>query len=307
MKEGASAVRRWKDLDTDILVKIFLCFDVFQSTSGIDHVCNSWCSACCDPLLWKTLDLSMLRSTFIKIPLEPYVYVDECSDKTLICLLKISLSLSWGQIRTLIFHFNLYVGDEQFTYIAKRCPQLRCLVMPAWNRIKKDVICKAIHTWRSLISLTMPSIVNPPYLIEEIALNCKNFSELKVMGPFDVLFAFTIAKFLPNLKILSLRCSVIVKDALMLMLDDLANLEVLNISYCLLIEGPLLPPLMTKKIIKKLDKIILEKAAQLCEFLICTEHSCIMCQRTRSDEGFMRWYKYEEGLWKMDEARSLAL
>ncbi|XP_031281978.1 F-box/LRR-repeat protein At3g48880-like [Pistacia vera] len=133
--------------------------------------------------------------------------------------------------------------------------------MPAWNRIKKDVICKAIHTWRSLESLTMPSIMNPPYLIVEIALNFKNFSELKVIGPFDVLFASTIAKFLPNLKILSLRCSVIVKDAILLVLDNQPNLEVLNISHCLVIEGPLLPSLMPEKIIKKLDKIILENAA----------------------------------------------
>ncbi|XP_031271968.1 F-box/LRR-repeat protein At3g48880-like [Pistacia vera] len=151
--------------------------------------------------------------------------------------------------------------------------------MPAWNKIKKDVICKTIRTWRSLESLTMPSIVDSPYLIEEIALNCKNFSELKVMGPFDVLFASTIAKF-PNLKILSLRCSMIVKDALMLILDGLPNLDVLNISHCLLIGGQLLPPLMLEKIIKKPNKIILEKAARLHEFLTCTEHSCIMCQCT---------------------------
>ncbi|XP_031265058.1 F-box/LRR-repeat protein At3g48880-like [Pistacia vera] len=307
MKEGASTVRRWKDLDTDLLVKIFLCFDVLQLTLGIAHVCNSWHSACCDPLLWKTLDLSMLRSNFIKILLESYVYVDEFSDKALTCLLKISLSLSRGQIRTLIFHFNLYAGDEQFTYIAERCPHLRHLVMPAWNRIKKDVICKAIRTWRSLKSLTMPSIVNPPYLIKEIAVNCKNFNELKIMGPFDVLFASMIVRFLPNLKVLSLRCSSIVKDALLLILDDLPNLKVLNISHSLLIEGPLLSPVMLEKIIKKPDKIILEKAARLREFLTCIEHSCIMCQCTRSDEGFMRWYKYEEGLSKMDEARSLAL
>ncbi|XP_031275533.1 F-box/LRR-repeat protein At3g48880-like [Pistacia vera] len=127
------------------------------------------------------------------------------------------------------------------------------------------------------------------------------------MGPFDVLFASTIVKFLPNLKVLSLRCSLIVKDGLLLILDDLPNLEVLNISHSLLIEGPLLSPVMPEKIIKKPDKIILEKVARLRDFLTCIEHSCIMCQLTQSDEGFMRWYKYEEGLWKMDEARSLAL
>ncbi|XP_031247881.1 F-box/LRR-repeat protein At3g48880-like [Pistacia vera] len=147
----------------------------------------------------------------------------------------------------------------------------------------------------------MPSMVNPPYLEEAIALNCKNFSELKVMGPFDVLFASTVVKFLANLKVLSLRCLVIVKDALFLILDNLPNLEVLNISHSLFIEGSLLPLLMLEKIIKKLDKIILEKAARLHEFLTCTEHSCIMCHCTRSDEGFMRWYKYEEGFLEIRE------
>lgn len=120
MEDYVSAVRRWEDLDNDILVKIFQSFDIFELTSGIAHVCSSWRSACCDPLLWKTLDLSMLRSNFIKIPLEPYVYVDGRSDKTLTRVLKISLSLSRGYIRTLIFHFNLYVSDDQLTYTAER-------------------------------------------------------------------------------------------------------------------------------------------------------------------------------------------
>ncbi|KAJ8529093.1 hypothetical protein K7X08_035928 [Anisodus acutangulus] len=28
-----------------------------------------------------------------------------------------------------------------------------------------------------------------------------------------------------------------------------------------------------------------------------------MCQRTRNDEGLMRWYNYEEDIWKVDEVR----
>ncbi|EEF51408.1 conserved hypothetical protein [Ricinus communis] len=305
MEEGDSLVRRWEDLDTDILVKIFQSFDIFQLTSGIAHVCSSWRLACCDPLLWKTLDLSMLKSNFIKIPLEPYVYVDGRSDKTLTRVLKISLNLSQGNITSLIFHFNLYVSDEQLTYTAERCPRLRRLVLPAWNRIKKTGICKAIRMWRDLESLTMPSIANPPYLIEEIANNCRNFSELKIMGPFEIFFASTLAAYLPKLRVLSLRCSMLIKDALILILDSLQSLEVLNISHCLLIEVP--APPAPKRIIRELDHTILEKASRLREFLTCMDESCIMCQRTKSDEGLMRWYKYEEGLWKTDEVRSLAL
>lgn len=119
MEDSVSPTRRWEDLDTDILVKIFQSFDVFELTSGIAHVCSGWRLACCDPLLWMTLDLSMMKSNFIKIPLEPYVYVDGRSDKLLTRLLNISMSLSRGNITTLIFHFNLYVSDDQLTDTAK--------------------------------------------------------------------------------------------------------------------------------------------------------------------------------------------
>ncbi|XP_062120444.1 F-box/LRR-repeat protein At3g48880 [Humulus lupulus] len=306
MEENYSASRRWEDLDTDILVKIFQSFDIFELTKGIAHVCSAWRLACCDPLLWKTLDLSMLKSNFIKIPLEPYVYVDGRSDKILTRVLKISLSLSRGSILTLIFHFNLYVSDEQLTYTAERCPKLKRLVLPAWNRIKKTGICKAIRSWTDLESLTMPSIANPPYFMEEISSNCKNFSELKIMGPCDMLCASTLVRCLPKLKVLSLRCSMLNKDALIMILDGLQHLEVLNISHCLLIEVP--PPPAAKRIVKELDHLILEKASRLREFLTCMEEdTCLMCQRTKSDEGLMRWYKYEEGLWKADEVSSLAL
>lgn len=305
MEEGASIGRRWEEMDIDILVRIFQSFDIFELTSGIAQVCSTWRLAACDPLLWRTLDLSMLKSNFIKIPLEPYVYVDCRSDKTLTKVLKIALNLSRGNIQKLIFHFNLYISDDQLTYAAERCPRLKRLVMPAWNRIKKTGICRAIRMWEDLESLTMPSIASPPYLMEEISRNCKNFSELKIMGPCDISFASTLVDFLPTLKVLSLRCSTILKDALVIILDGLPNLEVLNISHCLLIEVP--PPPAPKKVLKEIDVSILEKASRLREFLTCMDNSCVMCQRARSDEGLMRWYKYEEGLWKTDEVRSLAL
>lgn len=120
MEEGEPVLRRWEDLDIDVLVKIFQSFDIFELTSGIAQVCSTWRLACCDPLLWRTLNLSDLKSNFIKIPLEPYVYVDGRSDKTLTRILKLTLNLSRGSISTLIFHFNLYISDEQLTYTAER-------------------------------------------------------------------------------------------------------------------------------------------------------------------------------------------
>ncbi|KAL3755791.1 hypothetical protein ACJRO7_002785 [Eucalyptus globulus] len=309
MEESGSATRKWEDLPSDILVEIFQKVDFPELNSQIDHVFSAWHLACRDPLFWKTLDLSALESIFITIPHAPYVYVHSQSDKAVTQLLKIVLNLRRESIEILIFHFNLYLSDEQLTYTAERCPLVKRVVMPAWNRIKETGICKAIKKWRHLESMTMPSIKNPPYLLEEISRNCENFSKLKIMGPFDMHFALPLVTYIPRLKVLSLRCSVIMRDALVTILDNLQDLEVLNISHCILIEDPPppLPQRVVKEMIKEIDPFIMNKANRLREFLVCMDDSCVMCERARSDEGLMRWYQYEEGLWKSDEVRSLAL
>ncbi|PIM99179.1 hypothetical protein CDL12_28330 [Handroanthus impetiginosus] len=316
MENTYSGLRTWNDMDIDTLVKIFQNLNIFELTAGVGHVCRTWRLAACDPLLWKTLDMSLLKSNFIKIPLEPYVYVDGRSDQAFTRVLKIALNLSLGNISTLIFHYNMYISDEQLMYTAERCPLLKRLVMPAWNRIKNTGICRAIQMWKDLESLTMPSISNPPYLIKEISKSCSKFSELKIMGPCDVLFASTLTEFLPNLKVLSLRCSILCMDALIIILDGLKELEVLNISHCVLEVPPppqlrprFLPevPPPPKRVRREHDKTILERASRLKKFLTCMSDSCIMCQRTRNDEGLIRWYKYEEDLWKIDEVSSLAI
>ncbi|KAK6117610.1 hypothetical protein DH2020_048657 [Rehmannia glutinosa] len=270
MEDTCCVSRRWDDMDIDILFKIFQNLNIFELTSGVGHVCRTWRMAACDPLLWKTLDMSLLKSNFIKIPLEPYVYVDGRSDKTFTRVLKISLNLSRGNVSTLIFHYNMYVSDDQLAYTADRCPRLKRLVMPAWNRIKKTGICRAVRIWQDLESLTMPSISNP-------VPRGGNFPKLQE----------------------------ILRDALIIILEGLKGLEVLNISHCLVVEVP--PHPAPRRVLIELDKSILERASRLKTFLTCMSDSCIMCQRTRNDEGLIRWYKYEEDLWKVDEVSSLAV
>lgn len=58
----------------------------------------------------------------------------------------------------------------------------------------------------------------------------------------------------------------------------------------------------------KLDPFTLNTASRLQRFITCTQlDHCIMCQRIRGDLGIIKWYKYEEGLWKQDEVNSLSL
>lgn len=176
-------------------------------------------------------------------------------------------------------------------------------MLPAWNRLKKEFIFNAIQFCENLESLTMPTVPHPEFVFSSIALHCKNFRELKVMGPIEVDFVENLVRSLRNLKVLSLRCTAINRDALIKILDDLKCLEVLNISHSYLVD--------TRNgtvIVRELDETIMEKASKLKRFVTCMEHkTCVMCQRTYEDEGVMRWYKYEEGLWKADEIASLHL
>ncbi|KAK9291421.1 hypothetical protein L1049_019368 [Liquidambar formosana] len=288
---------KWKELDINILVEIIQSFNILELTSSsIAHVCSIWRS--------KTCDLTMSNSNYIVIPMEPYVYMDSRSDKILTRVLKIALSLSRGNIITLIFHFDQCPSDDQLIYTTTRCPRLKRLVLPSWNRIKKSEICRIFRMWKDLESLTIHYIGDPSFFISEIAKNCKNFYQLKITGPCDLSLAHSLVAFLPNLKVLSLRCSIVSIDSLIFILDRLEQLEVLNISHCVLIEVPF--PSASNRIIKKLDGSILEKASQLRKFFRCMKDSCILCQRTKNDV-LMKWHRYEEVLWKEDEVESLAL
>lgn len=93
----------------------------------------------------------------------------------------------------------------------------------------------------------------------------------------------------------------VIKEALVIILDGLKHLEVLNISHCHIVD------VSQGRILREIDDSILQKASGLCQFFTCMNDSCIMCQRTRADEGLMRWHRYEENAWKADEVESLAL
>ncbi|KAK1290298.1 F-box/LRR-repeat protein [Acorus calamus] len=298
------AGRKWEDMELDVLVKIFKLLNLTE-LSPVSLVCRSWLLACSDPLIWNTFDLGLLKSNFIKTRVSPYVWVDGRSDARLTRVLRVAMGLSRGNVTCLVFHFNLYMKDSHLSIIAERCPHLKRLVLPAWNYITKPGICEAIRRWEDLESLTMPGIGHPPYIMEAISRSCKNFSELKIMGQFDILFASAIAYNLPKLKVLSLRCTMLFREALLYILENFESLEVLNISHCMLVD--VCPSLDPKKTITQMDHTIIEKASRLREFIYCCEVPCILCERTIADEGLMRWYKYETGLWREDEVRSLSL
>jgi hypothetical protein len=107
-----------KNLNEDTLVEIFKhCDDIFESTSAISRFIQAWGKF---QELRETLDFSMLKSNFIKSRSAPFVWVNSRCDNILYNLLFVALNLSQGNIKTLIFHYNLYLSNDQFSCIAKR-------------------------------------------------------------------------------------------------------------------------------------------------------------------------------------------
>ncbi|KAL1226213.1 F-box/LRR-repeat protein [Cardamine amara subsp. amara] len=290
-------VKRWENMDSDILLKIFQNhFNIDELTSGLAHVCSGWRAVCCDPVLWDTVNLIPHKSIPFKDNVN-YVFVELRSDEDLTRMLKVSMNLSKGNIKTLIVHHKLFLTDEMVTYTAKRCPNLRRLVLPSWDRImtRSSTICDALNSWKKLESLTMPSLINS-HLFFSLLVKRRKYRELKVMGPIDIFFAESIVAYLPKLKVLSLRCTIIDQDALNKILDKLKCLEVLNICHShIMVEQ------------QQQYEVILKKASKLKQFLTCTENTCLICQMVWNDQGLMRWSMYENGLWKADEVSSLHL
>nr|XP_011470380.1 PREDICTED: F-box/LRR-repeat protein At3g48880-like isoform X1 [Fragaria vesca subsp. vesca]XP_011470381.1 PREDICTED: F-box/LRR-repeat protein At3g48880-like isoform X1 [Fragaria vesca subsp. vesca]XP_011470382.1 PREDICTED: F-box/LRR-repeat protein At3g48880-like isoform X1 [Fragaria vesca subsp. vesca]XP_011470384.1 PREDICTED: F-box/LRR-repeat protein At3g48880-like isoform X1 [Fragaria vesca subsp. vesca]XP_011470385.1 PREDICTED: F-box/LRR-repeat protein At3g48880-like isoform X1 [Fragaria  len=313
--------RRWERLPSDILQKVLVESD-FNDTSGMTSlisqvhcgaVCTAWRLLLTDPQLWHTIDLSSMKSNFIDTRGHPYVYVTEKSDLILNCFLKSATSHSKGCTTRLILHPNLYLPNDLFTYAAERSPKLKRLVMPAWNRIDKDGIRMAIACWKDLESLTIEYISDGifSYLIHEISNNCKNFRELKLMTASDSQITSIVNASL-KLKVLSLRCSNVLQEHLTAILDRFCDLEVLNISHCRVMEALRPDRPDGRRVLSELDPLILEKVSRLKKlkkFMTCMPFDgwCIMCDRARNDEGYMKWYKYEPELWKQDEVDSLAL
>ena len=90
--------------------------------------------------------------------------------------------------------------------------------------------------WTELESLIAPCVYAPSSMMRAIGCYCKNFTELKLMCPFDYDFAKAIILHTPQLKVLSLHCIVVFKEALIYSLQNLKHLEVLNLSHCLMVS-----------------------------------------------------------------------
>ncbi|KAK4557345.1 hypothetical protein RGQ29_007201 [Quercus rubra] len=281
MRNEGSSDHSWNNMGNDILVKIFMTLNVMDLITSVSQVCSSWRSACCEPILWKKLDLRMLKPSFVCNPPKPYPWSNRLSTTILMSVLKRSLNLSRGNVTFLIFNFFECIRDEHLVCVAKRTRNLKRLILPAtWHQI-------TIGGAEEAFKIRMEHM-------EVIGTYCKNLFELKIDCQFDLELACTLTRHFRKLKVVSLRCKTVHNEALIHILYKLENLEVLNISHCLFIQ--------------------FEKGSETSftlyhePFLTCQTKPCDTCKSAPSVEGVSRstWYELEQRYWGEDEVSSLA-
>ncbi|XP_062119554.1 F-box/LRR-repeat protein At3g48880-like [Humulus lupulus] len=295
----------WKDLPFDILVKIFMALDILDVVAGVSRVCTSWRAASRDPKIWNSIDLSKVKFNSGRIPeTSDDLYIDGPSNKIML-VLKNSLKLNRGNVSCLIFQFYAFLTNEHLLYIAERTPNLKRLVLPAWNKLDVDGFDEAIKHWSNLESLTVPCVYSPCNMMKSIGAYCNNFSEIKIMCPVDSDFALSIASHTPNLKVLSLRCTVVFKQALLILLKKLNKLEVLNLAHSLMVCDTREPGFLL--VFEEIDDEIIKNTKHVKTLITCQKNACPMCRVAVDQEDFLKWYNYEEENWKLDEIPSLTV
>ncbi|PRQ17771.1 putative F-box domain, leucine-rich repeat domain, L domain-containing protein [Rosa chinensis] len=108
----------------------------------------------------------------------------------------------------------------------------------------KDVTClslkvagfeAALKNWPQLESLTIPCdfLVE---IMEVIGKHCNKSAEMKLMCDFYEEYAEAVAAYIPNLKVLSLRCAEVSRGAVLHILNQMNHLQVLNLSHSYIVD-----------------------------------------------------------------------
>lgn len=103
----------WADLEKDILIRIFMTFNVVELIRGAS-VCKSWREAALEPCLWKILDLSMVEAENFRHQ-QP-----EQSSQRVMDIVNSAFILSKGSVSCLILHFHAYITSQHLVCVSER-------------------------------------------------------------------------------------------------------------------------------------------------------------------------------------------
>ncbi|KAI9109846.1 hypothetical protein K1719_018887 [Acacia pycnantha] len=289
-----SHVRDWKDMDYEVLMRIFMTLNMVDFVAA-SWVCRSWRKVCRDHVFWnrRVLDLTKWSPQLTH------------SSPRIIRFLKYALYLSGGTIGSLIFNFRLPVKDGILINIARRSPNLRRLVLPGRHlQITEEGIKEAIQMWRGLESITLTDSDIACTFIEAIGNCCRHFFELKITCNFSLKIAQALVRHLPKLRRLSLQSTRVNKDALVRAVTQLPALEDLNVSHCFIVGGNRPENIQVFSLQQVPD--ILAEVVRMPRLINC-QVFCAKCELVMAwNMAFERWNP-EEQIWREDEIPTLRI
>ncbi|KAF5204602.1 F-box/LRR-repeat protein [Thalictrum thalictroides] len=248
-----SWVRRWEDLNTDCLIKIFEKLGLESLILDIPFVCKSWYKASLDPLVYKVLrfefmnveEKTMWATTKIPDDLLAENMYSKAPPSTE--FIKVAVNRSCGMATEVVFpEYSARLADpmEEFfsvsalEYLLERCSAIKTLIVPYFSffylgREINQCLLKMISKLKHLEFLgTLTCVYSSPHVINEIRIHCQNFQSLTAKGFISMAISSEIVTSLPDIKRLVLRdCSLHHQD-LIDILSGCSKLELLDASNC---------------------------------------------------------------------------
>ncbi|KAG4946815.1 F-box/LRR-repeat protein At3g48880-like [Glycine soja] len=188
---------------TEILITIFMSVNIVDLAVA-SLVCKMWNTACRDPSLWGKIDLSTLNNSyFFNIPNnQPGAY-----------------KRTSGKI-------------TQFL----KTPNLKQLVLPRKGDFSRKAVHMAMKSWGGLESINISSGVPTDYIFPAIHEYCKSVNGIKFHCEFEEKHAEALIESTPNLKVFSIRSTVVSMKALRSVLTSVEHLEAVNIYHSFIMD-----------------------------------------------------------------------
>ncbi|OMO54170.1 hypothetical protein COLO4_36569 [Corchorus olitorius] len=234
----------WGELEGNVLQKIFELVPAEDLMTSVSLVCREWRSACWEIMFWKdheTLELSTLKR-LVGCEIENLNYSRKLLE-ALKCMMNWVPKMDSGRrcVKTIIFSSCMYVRYVHLSFVARRSPKLRRLILPDTDDIRVRKISKAIELWGELEEVRIGPICryNTGHLFRTIGTNCNKFKKLGIFGAFcmkkfvlDEHGASMIANNLHQLIEFSIDRTFITKSGVKTLLSTCKNLQEFSLKRC---------------------------------------------------------------------------
>ena len=117
-----------------------------------------------------------------------------------------------------------------------RTPNLKQLVLPRKGDFSRKVVHMAMKSWGGLESINISSGVPIDYIFPAIREYCKSVSGIKFHCEFEEKHAEALIESTPNLKVFSIRSTVVSMKALRSVLTSVEHLEAVNIYHSFIMD-----------------------------------------------------------------------